>query len=317
MSRECANGTTGGGAPIGARGSQVPCGTTLVALNESPSDALLFCVHTISGQVSTYRELAALVAPEMKVLCFEAPGLRGDAEPLASVEGMAAQYVREMREVSPNGPYTLCGYSTGGILAYEMARQLDEAGIGVRHLALVDAGLFPERLMRDLSRGEWLHRGVWIAFIYIVFRHFDRELWSGAHPFWRLKQKEKLRYLHCRLPHESKSQFWKSAPFHALRRYFLFYKSQWIAVRRDYVPRSYPGHITYFEAEQGIDRMSKLLWSELTSGRCAVVPVPGEHLTMMYQPYVESLARSLVAAVKHDRECKAALVAGREGVNVH
>ena len=310
MSRECANGTAGLGMLMNAR--EARCGPSLVALNESSSDALLFCVHTISGQVSTYRELAAVVAPEMKVLCFEAPGLRGDAEPIVSVESMAAHYVRQLREFLPNGPYTLCGYSTGGIVAYEMAQQLDEAGVGVRHLALVDAGLFPERLMQGLSRGEWLHRGVWIAFIYIVFRHVDRALWSGAHPFWRLKQKEKLRHLHCRLPHESKSQFWKSAPFHALKRYFLFYKTQWAAVRRDYVPRSYSGHITYFEAEQGADRASKFLWSELTAGRCAVVPVPGEHLTLMYQPYVDSLARSLVATVKHDRRRNAELFAAHE-----
>jgi thioesterase domain-containing protein len=59
--------------------------------------------------------------------------------PHASVEDMAADYVREIRDMQPKGPYFLGGFCFGGLVAFEMAQQLREAGEAVALLALFDA----------------------------------------------------------------------------------------------------------------------------------------------------------------------------------
>ncbi|MCP4661638.1 MAG: hypothetical protein GY856_40065, partial [bacterium] len=53
---------------------------------------------------------------------------------------MAAHYLDQLRAVQPRGPYQLAGWSFGGLVAYEMARQLVAAGEAVASLVLIDAG---------------------------------------------------------------------------------------------------------------------------------------------------------------------------------
>jgi nonribosomal peptide synthetase DhbF len=54
------------------------------------------------------------------------------------VEGLAAHYIEEMRQVQPQGPYRLIGHSSGGLVAYEMAQQLSRNGETVGFLGLLD-----------------------------------------------------------------------------------------------------------------------------------------------------------------------------------
>ena len=62
---------------------------------------------------------------------------------------MAEHYIKEMRTVQPEGPYFLGGFSAGGLVAYEMARQLHEAGERVPFLALFDSYV-------EAAGGYWL-----------------------------------------------------------------------------------------------------------------------------------------------------------------
>ncbi|WP_218940938.1 thioesterase domain-containing protein, partial [Bacillus sp. ABP14] len=55
-----------------------------------------------------------------------------------SVEEMAVRYIEEIKLVKKEGPYTLLGWSFGGIVAFEMARKLEELGDKVSFLGLLD-----------------------------------------------------------------------------------------------------------------------------------------------------------------------------------
>ena len=70
---------------------------------------------------------------------LQAKGLDG-GEPLKTIEEMAAHYVKEIRELHPHGPYFMGGLSFGGIVAFEMARQLTAVGQKVGLLAVLDTG---------------------------------------------------------------------------------------------------------------------------------------------------------------------------------
>jgi thioesterase domain-containing protein len=73
-------------------------------------------------------------------------------KPPARIEQLAEIYVREMRLVQPEGPYHLCGFSVGGLIAYEMARQLILKGQQVEYLALID----PVFSKQSWSRAKWV-----------------------------------------------------------------------------------------------------------------------------------------------------------------
>jgi thioesterase domain-containing protein len=57
-----------------------------------------------------------------------------------SMDAMAARFAAAIRAFQPEGPICLAGYSFGGLLAYEMARQLKASGRDIRLLAIFDTG---------------------------------------------------------------------------------------------------------------------------------------------------------------------------------
>ena len=113
--------------------------STLIPLREAGSKPPLFCVHPDHGLVLFYQALTSRLPPDQPVYGLQAVGADGDEAPLSSLEAMAARYIADIRKFQPHGPYHLGGYSLGGVLAAEMARQLHAAGQQVGLLALLDA----------------------------------------------------------------------------------------------------------------------------------------------------------------------------------
>ena len=103
-----------------------------------------FLVAGMFGNVLNLRQLALLVGRDRPVYGLQARGLIGDDEPHSDMQQAAKDYLAEVREIQPQGPYLLGGFSGGGITAYEMARQLQDNGEQVASLVLLDTPL-PER----------------------------------------------------------------------------------------------------------------------------------------------------------------------------
>jgi thioesterase domain-containing protein/acyl carrier protein len=102
--------------------------------------APLLLIHPIGGQVLCYAPLARRLDPELPIVAFQASP---DASP-ATLEELAAGYLEALRERQPAGPYRLAGWSMGGVVAYEMARQLAGAQAEeVASLVLIDPQLPP------------------------------------------------------------------------------------------------------------------------------------------------------------------------------
>jgi amino acid adenylation domain-containing protein len=95
----------------------------------------LFLVHPIGGEVLSYVHLARRLAGR-SVWGIQAPETSETPE---TIEARAAAYLRAVREVQPEGPYLLGGWSLGGVLAFEMARQLESGGEAVEAVLLLDS----------------------------------------------------------------------------------------------------------------------------------------------------------------------------------
>ena len=124
-------GTAGEGRPPGR-----PAFSPLVPLRPQGEGRPLFCVHPVGGNVLCYAELARRL--ERPVYGLQSLGL-GEAEPQGSVEAMAATYAAAVAAAQPEGPLALAGWSIGGVIAWEMARQLRRKGREVEIVVLLDS----------------------------------------------------------------------------------------------------------------------------------------------------------------------------------
>lgn len=112
-----------------------------------------FLVAGMFGNVLNLRHLAQLLGEDRPFYGLQARGLYGDETPHSSIKEAARDYIAEMKQVQPHGPYFVGGFSGGGITAYEIAHQLEAMGDTVALVVLLDTPL-PQR--RPLSRKDRL-----------------------------------------------------------------------------------------------------------------------------------------------------------------
>ena len=117
----------------------------LVLLSRAADTSPLFLIHPVGGNVLCYRDLVE----QLKVLKKPVYGLQSfgifsdqaqkDTIDHLSIEDMASCYIDAMKSVQPQGPYHIGGWSMGGVLAVEIARQLINDGNPVKRLFLIDS----------------------------------------------------------------------------------------------------------------------------------------------------------------------------------
>src|SRR5262249_22543714 len=108
----------------------------LVPLRSSGDRPPLFLVHPIGGNVLCYLRLVKHLPVDLPVYALQAAGAEAGATPLRTMGELAASYIAAIRRVRPEGPYNIGGWSFGGYVALEMARQL--AGEELARLILID-----------------------------------------------------------------------------------------------------------------------------------------------------------------------------------
>ncbi len=133
----------------------------IIALEQKGSGLPFFCVAPAGGSPLCYRLLAAEMGDDRPFYGLQSPGLTDAETPLSTVVDIAAFHLRQMRAVQPFGPYLLGGWSFGGVVAYEIARQLLECGEEIALLAMLDS-----------SVGDAEHRFRWYNPIHLVAAPF-------------------------------------------------------------------------------------------------------------------------------------------------
>lgn len=122
-----------------------------------------FLVAGMFGNVLNLRHLANLIGADRPFYGLQARGLYGDDQPHRDIREAARDYIAELRQVQPHGPYLLGGFSGGGITAYEMAHQLEAMGDEVALVVMLDTPLPVRRRLTPKDRAliQWqeLRRG--------------------------------------------------------------------------------------------------------------------------------------------------------------
>jgi amino acid adenylation domain-containing protein len=244
------------------------------------------------GAMGVYSRLADFV-PERSFYGFRATRLDGGERLLEpTVERLAASFIREMQQVQPHGPYDLSGGCIGGIIAFEMARQLSIKQEKVRRLVLVDT-VYPSRhqQMRQLVRGGCsrvrcvLQRRVAV----------DGRLLGRRRAFYD--------FISSLLP------FSETDAGAEVKRVWIRFSD----VLLRYRPRPYLGQIHLVLSEEMAASTSWRAWARCTRGGLVVTVVPGDHWSYVRE-HVSSAGQAFCLALEHDDQAsKTALAAGGDG----
>lgn len=124
---------------------------SLVRFSESTAKRPFFCVHGVTGDAKAYAKLCRYVDSKVAVYGIQDPALLPGGRSMDSMPELAAHYIGLIKEVQPEGPYQLLGWSFGGLVAHEMACQLQAAGEDVSFLCMLDALLSSSNYPPDWS----------------------------------------------------------------------------------------------------------------------------------------------------------------------
>ena len=240
-----------------------------------------------------FRQLAQRLNPEQPFL-----GLRlaeTDSLPTHySMADIAAYHIQTIREIQPEGPYYLGGWSAGGLVAFEVAQQLTSQGQEVPLIVLFDVvnwnGLDRSTLWRKIAAALYL-------FGWKVKRH-TQALWSLRGEALRAHLRDSMKQLRVgfnrilwmisdRKQRRSTKQV-KTEPPDAS-------KAVYVAARA-YFPKTYPGRVVLFRSEaqpMGPYCDSQLGWSGLLLDSLKIIEMPGDHDDMFQLPHVDLLAREM------------------------
>ena len=115
------------------------CQDSLVLIREGGEKPPMFLVHDGDGETMLYRNLAILLKKEHPVYGLQPNSRRNIPLAQTRISEMAVHHIDKIRSVQSQGPYLLGGMWAGGVIAYEVARQLESQGEIVAMVALLDA----------------------------------------------------------------------------------------------------------------------------------------------------------------------------------
>jgi thioesterase domain-containing protein len=259
---------------------------SLVGIQPHGTKRPFFCVHPGGGDVFRYVELARHLGQDQPFYGIQTKGMNSGDELFTSIEEMASYYINSMKVVQAEGPYFLGGWSMGGIVAFEMSRQLIEQGEQVSLLALLDA-VVPASNVKAPDEEQAL-LGFFALDLGLSREQFNLAFSRAIH----LSAEEQLTFV---LEQALVAQMIPaSLGLTHLRRQYEVFRVNHIALR-GYVLQPFPGRVTLLKAVERATRASQsssLGWDRLAA-EVDVQLVPGNHYTMMREPYVKVLAGRL------------------------
>jgi FkbH-like protein len=270
----------------------------LVPIQTEGSRPPLYCLHAAGGNILFYRDLARHLGSDQPVYGLQAREMPDTGTYLDTVEAMAAEYLKEIVEFQPHGPFYVCGSSFGGLLAYEIAQQLAARNHTLALVALFDT--YGPGYPKPLPSANQVSRG----FLGLVDRLNAikgqlAQLEAGAR--WAfisskakkavMKYRRKLLYRKNEFDLKYAQKMGGPLPKDLQRNHR--------AIRRAldrYVPKPCAAKLTLFRAAEqpkGILTDPHLGWGALAINGIEVIESPGAYGGMTVDPHARRLAEHL------------------------
>lgn len=288
---------------------------TLITIRPAPESSApkpaLFFIHDGNGETLLYRTLALMLRHDQAVFGLQ-PEIRRDGRVVhTTIAGMAAAHVAQMRQVQPQGPYFLAGLCAGGVIAFEMARQLEDLGETTQFVGIMDAGDVQakerpfrttsarlRRLVRTLTQDDgepaWRRVAKVLPKVLIKFKNLVHYELSK-----RLQDSS-----NARIVHQMREQASLITPDLASAN--ITYLQVYEHAHKEHVPRGVlrRGDVVVFRATQGDGTLADapyiekfvdplLGWQRRVATPVLAESIPGGHSSMLQEPHVRFLALAM------------------------
>jgi len=245
----------------------------------------LFVISGVGGNVVKFHGLVFHLGNQQPVYGLLPRGIDGRASFHTRIEEMAADYVKAIREMQPEGDYRLAGYSFGGVVAFEVARQIEQEGGSVCFLGLFDSPEWNYILAVEDSMGLLDRMSAFMKDMRNLV--LDENRWKHIQRMMAPKLLH-LNYLAHKMAGRPLPQ--ESGSMEVINTLAL----------SNYRPRSLSGKLTLFRAEnsgvqEGNDET--LGWGKYALGGVEVHRLPSTHFNMFQEPTVKILAEQLDACL--------------------
>ncbi|MBE2201320.1 MAG: hypothetical protein IAE79_22090 [Anaerolinea sp.] len=270
----------------------------LVSIQPHGEKRPLFFVHPGPGSVFCYLDLARHLGAEQPFYALQARGFEENLEPLTQVETMAACYIESLSAIQANGPYLLGGHCFGGVVAFEMAQQIQKQGHEIALLLIMDVPPPPDDVTDiTLDDAEELEALAWV-----IDQFYGTTLAASHDHTQQLDLDQQIEFLLDQLK-TNNLLFSPDAGAAQIRRLIQISKANTQAYVR-YKPPLTTNKITLIRAEDatpeyyGIKNLENYLdqtfgWGKYSTESVDVFTAPGEHVTMLAEPHVPVLAQRL------------------------
>src|SRR6185369_5641404 len=271
-----------------------------ICIKKGGAEIPVFLPHCGNGMLSYVSLLAAYVDDALPI--YGLPARSPSRGPFHTIEGMAARMVDMIRAAQPAGPYRIAGWSFGGTLAYEIAKQLIGADEDVAFLGLFDTqyvgrpATVPEFVLRPFDDRETLlqlieletaERGDSDANVRRL-----RDLAADADFEALLRECERV---------SLKPRILAGLRAHDIQQHFACIHAANVADHRYRAdPLPIPVHLFVAEEAQTAAKWETIVPKSLLR----VIPARGSHRSMMQLPNIKELGRSFSSALGKAREAQ-------------
>ena len=294
----------------------------LVKIHGNGSRRPLFFLHGDFGGAVYCLNLARCLGEDQPLYALAPHGL-DDSDGPATIEAMATSHLERVRSVQPEGPYLVGGYCNGGVVAFEMARQLQAQGQRVDLLVVIAASAWNahfrvlDRLITTVGSLLGFHQSTWFQTVrhqilrfrrrhhyYVVrFTHLLRSGLDEQIAFAVKKAKKEYRTIARAVAHRrdriaSHTTLDEPLP-HGERPMWEVYRK----VLERYVPQPYHGRLTLiWPNEESVELSDDLIlgWRKVAA-EVEVHRVPGNHMTAL-TTHVTALGRCLKRCLDQTQE---------------
>lgn len=268
---------------------------SLIPIKTTGSKMPLYIIHGDGLYVLSFKDLAKYVDAEQPLYGLQPADLNGVNHQIETMADIAGHYVDEIIEHNPNGPYAIAGYSFGGYVAIEMARQFASLGKEVKMLGIFDTDAenvfyakswrinFPRKIKRQFPKLLW------------ILKSFMKDPASTLNYQYNLflKRMKKLMYRFGLKKDPKKEGVYSQINV-------INQKHQEAFKAYNMVPFN---HMVYlFKAKDRVyfvDDFKTLSWKKYAVKGVKVVDVEGDHATMLHEPNAREFGEKLQEALNN------------------
>ena len=257
--------TVAGLAAAAEAGPSTRLGGGVVEMRHVDAAPTMFCFAGAGGIAIAFERLVRELDVDLQIYGVQMHALEHRGIPDFTLRRAARRFLRSFPRLDSRAPYVLIGHSYGGSVAYEVARELRRAGYNVALLGLIDT--FPPDFGSGAQRGAV----------------------EAARRVWRAIPGEGSVDRLIALP-----RMLTAGPvrYRGIKHYGGFF-NRGSAMQQLYIPRPYAGASVAYVGMDNVLDVDYGTWQRVLTGPFELVQVPGDHHTVLRDPFVQTLAEDL------------------------